>query len=141
MENPHHNHFDFDSQPMVPLAFIICSGRRDKRKIQLANAMLVDINVHLKMKRPNKGKKCPYYMPSSQNQKLRSFLGRMNSYYDWNIGESDLKGFRGSLNGVMQELYAKREKEFVSSTCVVHVNYYFEYSTKHLPFYTYCAGS
>ena len=117
VKNPHYNPFDHNSQEFVPLAFVICSGRRDTKKIHLANAMLVDFNVHLKLKRLNKDKTCPYYMPSSHHVKMRYLMGRLSNYHGWEIGESDLKGFKGSLAGVMQELYAEREKKFVSSIC------------------------
>ena len=79
--------------------------------------MLVDFNVHLKLKCLNRGKTCLYYMLSSHCVKLHYLMGRLSNYHGWEIGESDLKGFKGSLAGVMQELYAEREKKYVSSIC------------------------
>ena len=119
VENPNFNYFDADSQKYVPLCFVICSGRREKKKIHLANAMLVDYTLKLQMKRPNKDKSCPYYKPSSQNVKLRTLFGRLSNYHGWEMGEGDFKGFKGALSGVLQEIYAKREKEFVSSKCLL----------------------
>ena len=117
-DNPLHSHVDPSSAPYVPFAFIICSGPVTPQKKQLANSMLVDFHVNVKLKRPGKGKACQYYSPATQNVMVRSFLAHMQKYHGWLFVEGDFKGFPGALAGVLMELYAEREKKYVSSKCV-----------------------
>ena len=42
---------------MVPKAFVVLAGAKSQKKIELANAMLCDWQLDLKMKKPPKGKK------------------------------------------------------------------------------------
>ena len=57
---------------------------------------------------------CPYLEPDTQNVYRRTFYGYMGSHFGWEIGDGLLKGFHGSLDNVLQKLYADRHSEWVS---------------------------
>ena len=54
---------------------------------------------------------CPWYQPSTQNQRLRTFFGTVQRVFNWQLQQSDFN-FNSGLNGFIKELYATREKEF-----------------------------
>ena len=57
---------------------------------------------------------CPFYQPSTQNVELRTFFAHMARTHNWQFNENDLKGFTGSLDAVIAELYDQRLKKYVS---------------------------
>ena len=100
---------------MVPLLVTACAGEREKEKLELTNALIVDWFIQMKKVRlPKNGKECPWYAPSSQNMQLRTFLSHMNKTYGWPWKQSDFTGWDGCLNGVMKELYNQRYEKWVS---------------------------
>ena len=110
---------------LVPKAFVIVSGQKTREKIELCNAMLCDWQVELKIvKKPKKGKTCPYYALETQNTNIRAFYSHMRKEYGWDFTEHNFKGWKGCLDGVLEEVYGQRLKEYVSTRllCI------FEYS-------------
>ena len=98
---------------MVPKAFVVLAGVKTQKKVELANAMLCDWQLDLKMKKLPKGKKeCPFYAPVTQNMNLRTFYAHMRKNHGWNYYESDFKSWKGCLDGVLSERYAQRLKAF-----------------------------
>ena len=75
----------------------------------IANKALIDWMASMKKKSP--GSKCIWYQPSTQNQRLRTFLGSCSKRYDWSFEISDFN-FKGGLKGFIDKLYAKRFQEF-----------------------------
>ena len=101
----------------VPLAYVAGSGPITQVKLELVNAMLCDWQVDLVMKKkPKEGsdRSCPYYSPSTQNQMLRTFYAHMAKHHGWKYTESNFKGWKGCVDGVLGEIYAQRLKVYVS---------------------------
>ena len=88
----------------IPRGFKEVAGITNIAKIRLANHMLVDFMVLLKMQRVPKGQALQYYAPKTQNMMLRTLLGVMKDFYNWQIEMDDLDGFEGCLVGVTSEL-------------------------------------
>lgn len=97
----------------IPLAYLVGSGEKHPKKKHLVNGMLVDWQINLKRKKPAKNG-CPYFMPSTQNTEIRTFFAHMRKTYMWQFGETDFKGFEGSLHGVINSVYAQRLAKWVS---------------------------
>ena len=102
-----------DSPATVPAAFVVGSGEKTHQKKYLVNQMICDWQVRYQKVRISKKKECPFYQPSAQNQHLRTFFGAMKKHYDWQWADSDFKGFRGCLHGVIEELYCQRRLQYV----------------------------
>ena len=98
----------------VPFAFVSVAGPISKKKLMLANEMLKDWQLKLEKKVKVKDGECRFYQPSTQNVELRTFFGHMSKCHDWQFSETELRGFKGSLTGVIQEMYAQRLEKFVS---------------------------
>ena len=103
-----------NGSPEVPFAFPSVAGIPSRKKLLLADAMLCDWQLNLKKKVDVKDGECPFYQPSTQNVELRTFFGHMSKHHDWQFSDSELKGFKGSLYGVIQEMYAQRLEKYVS---------------------------
>ena len=99
---------------VVPFAFVAVSGFPSRKKLMLANAMLIDWQINLRKKTTKKDEVCPFYQPSTQNVEMRTFFAHMAKMHDWQFSESELKGYKGSLTGVIQEIYAQRLEKYVS---------------------------
>ena len=102
----------------VPLAFVAMAGKLLPEKIMVCNHMMVDWQLRLKKKK-TKENGCPWYQPNTQAVYLRTFFSHMAKNHSWNIGESELKGFEGSLNAVLKELFAQRYEEWVSNKMLI----------------------
>jgi hypothetical protein len=114
--NPFYTGLTNDQAKMVPRAFTAVAGEKTPIKLQLANAMLVD--WQLNDKKVNSGSKdfsgCPYYQPSTNNGRIRSFFGFMSKYHDWKYTTGCFVNFEGCLSGVISTLYEQRRNEYVS---------------------------
>ena len=108
----------------IPRGFKEVAGITNIAKIRLANHMLVDFMVLLKMQRVPKGQALQYYAPKTQNMMLRTLLGVMKDFYNWQIEMDDLDGFEGCLVGVTSELYKQRHKVYVR-TMTLKILFYF----------------
>ena len=108
----------------IPRGFKEVAGITNIAKIRLANHMLVDFMVLLKMQRVPKGQALQYYAPKTQNMMLRTLLGVMKDFYNWQIEMDDLDGFEGCLVGVTSELYKQRHKAYVR-TMTLKILFYF----------------
>ena len=62
-------------------------------------------------KKKSAAAKCPWYQPSTQNQRLRTLFGSCAKRFDWQIEVGDFD-FKGGLKGFVETLYMKRYKEF-----------------------------
>ena len=113
VENPNKR-----SATEVHRVFVVCSGPPTRNKVMVANAMVVDWQLSLK-KKSVKENECPWYQPSSQGTDLRTFFGHMAKYHNWQISDVDLKGFDGSLDGVLKTEFQRREKEWVSELFIL----------------------
>jgi hypothetical protein len=79
---------------------------------------LCEWQPNMKMKNPDPETKCPYYQPSSQNTKIRTFFSAMKCHHDWVLGYDDFKGFEGSLGALLKDKYEEKAAKYVStSTC------------------------
>ena len=97
----------------IPLAFLAVAGPKTQEKKELANAMLVDWQIDLKMqKKPKEKKKCEYYAPSTQNANLRTFFAHMNKNHNWQWTLKDFSNFPGCLNSMIGEIYDQRLDTF-----------------------------
>ena len=115
--NPFFTGLNTDQAEMVPLAFTEVAGTKTPLKLQLANAMLVDWQLNDK-KSTSESKNfsgCPYYQPSTNNSRIRSFFGFMSKYHDWKFTTGCFVNFEGCLSGVISTIYEQRRIEFVST--------------------------
>lgn len=97
----------------VPAIFVALSGPVTRMKTQVANKAIVDWQLRLKKKRVGKNG-CPWHQPSTQCVEYRSFLAWMKSNHDWDFCEGSFTGFEGCVTAVLNDLFAAREKEWVS---------------------------
>ena len=103
----------------APKILIAIGGEKSNTKTQLANLSLIDwmaITKKKSMKPRNDGGKLkmsgtPYYQPSTQNQRLRTFFGTAQRVFNWQYQLSDFN-FNSGLTGFIDKLYTKRKKEF-----------------------------
>ena len=112
--------FDGPDHTSAPLILLAIGGTKSSTKLQLANLSLIDWMAATKKKnmKPlkqnnNKLKQggVPYYQPSTQNQRLRTFFGTVTRIFDWQYDLVDFNFNRG-LNEFLKDLYKKREQEF-----------------------------
>ena len=112
--------FDGPSFTTAPYILVEIGGLKTPIKTQLANLSLIDwmaASQKKVVKAPKtKGKKLklggiPYYQPSSQNQRLRTFFGTVSRVFTWQYDLCDFN-FNSGLTGFIKDLYAKREREF-----------------------------
>ena len=75
----------------------------------IANKALIDWMASMKKK--SAVSKCIWYQPSTQNQRLQTFLGSCTKRYDWSFEIGDFN-FKGGLKGFVDKLYAKRFGKF-----------------------------
>ena len=102
----------------APKILIAIGGDKSNTKTQLANLSLIDWMAITKKKKANsdegsklKMSRNPYYQPSTQNQRLRTFFGTVQRIFNWQYQLSDFD-FNSGLTGFINKLYIKREKEF-----------------------------
>ena len=107
----------------IPALFAILSGTVTRNKVELANRALVDWQVRVRKKVVGK-KGCPWFQPSSQATDYKTFLGKMYKEYDWELSQSDFKGFEGSVNAVTEKMFNDRREEWVS---IFNSMFYFIY--------------
>ena len=100
----------FGGKTSHPKILVLCGGDKSPSKIMICNKALVDWMAVMKKKSSSDGK-CQWYQPSTQNQRLRTFLGSCNKRYNWRYEIGDFS-FRGGLKGFMDTLYSKRFSEF-----------------------------
>ena len=100
--------------PKVARVFVALAQRTNATKV-LANNILCEWQIQLKMKKPNQETKCPWYQPAVQSMRLRGFLSRLKTRYGWQMSyEDDFRGYEGSLSAVLKQLYREREQKWVS---------------------------
>ena len=94
---------------VYPKILVDVGGPKTPSKILLLNKALIDWMAVCKKKAH--GAKCPWYQPSTQNQRLRTLFGSCIKRFDWQIEIGDFD-FKGGLKGFIGNLYTKRYKEF-----------------------------
>lgn len=104
---PHHLN---GRRKMAPKLLVKLGGEKIPEKVQIVNKALVDWMAVMRKKAKNLSG-CPWYQPSTQNQRLRTLLGSTSKSYGWRYDMSDFS-FKGGLKGFLDKLYAKRYKEF-----------------------------
>ena len=92
-----------------PGILIDIGGPKTPSKVMLLNKALIDWMAVCKKK--SAAAKCPWYQPSTQNQRLRTLFGSCTKRFDWQIEVGDFD-FKGGLKGFISKLYNKRYKEF-----------------------------
>ena len=114
-------HFSGCGFKVVPRAFAVAYNTKSWHVVQLMNAVLIDWQENLKMKRPDPATGCPFYKASSQSKMLRVFLATMTKNHGWLLALDDFSGFEGCLASFMKDLYTARGKAWVS----LYVLFYF----------------
>lgn len=112
---------------MIPLLYVVVSGKKpeeDRDCLDLVNRVMVDFVRVYKKDRPKKGSTCPYYEPSSTMTSLRSLFAYLTVACGWLICLDDLRGFNGSLDAVLSDLFAKRVEEYVSNRPQVIISHF-----------------
>ena len=94
---------------MYPKILVDVGGLKTPSKVMLLNKALIDWMAVCKKKSSNK--KCQWYQPSTQNQRLRTLFGSCVKRFDWQIEVGDFE-FKGGLKVFIGDLYMKRYKEF-----------------------------
>ena len=94
----------------APKILVGIGGTKNTTKIMLANKALIDWMSVCKKKNCKLGK-VEWYQPSTQNQRLRTFLANCSKKYDWQIEMNDFN-FKGGLKGFIDKLYAQRFKKY-----------------------------
>ena len=100
----------------IPLLYKVVAGREatDSEALELANRAFVDwVRVHRKV-RLKSSDNCPYYSPSSTMTSIRSLLAYLMRACGWVICFDDMRGFDGSLDAVLKDLFHQRQKDWVS---------------------------
>jgi hypothetical protein len=93
---------------------VALSKRTNSTKV-LRNQILCEWQAQLKMKNPCPKTGRPWYQPSVQNMKLRTFFSKMKANHGWEMNYSDdFRGYEGSLSVVLKTLYKERGKTWVS---------------------------
>ena len=94
----------------VPLFVKVLVGKKNQAK--LANKIVIDWQVVTKKKGVHP--KCPWYQPSTQCQRLRTFFGNMKNKFLWKIKlEKDFTGEK-MISTVMGSLFTQRLKKYAS---------------------------
>ena len=125
--NPFATSRDVAASGMIPLLYVVVSGKKaeeDRDSLDLVNRVMVDFVRVYKKDRPKKGFTCPYYEPSSTMTSLRSLFAYLTVACGWLICLDDLRGFNGSLDAVLTDLFAKRVEEYVSKCLQVFNMHY-----------------
>ena len=112
VKNPFYTVGRGNCEAMIARVFIMMHGYTNEVK-ELSNRVIVDWQCVMKKKKYKEGE-CPYYSPAVQNMLLRVFFAIMKDRYNFQFVIGDFKKFKGSLSGVMRELYAQRRKDWVS---------------------------
>ena len=100
--------------PRVARVFVALAQRTNATKV-LANKILCEWQIQLKMKQPNPETKCPWYQPVVQNMRFHGFLSRLKTRYGRQMSYADdFRGYEGSLSAVLKQLYREREQKWVS---------------------------
>ena len=118
-------HFSGCGFKVVPRAFAVAFNTKNWHVVQLMNAVLIDWQENLKMKRPDPATGCPFYKASSQSKMLRVFLATMTKNHGWLLTLDDFSGFEGCLTIFMKDLYTARGKAWVS----IYLLFYFIFCT------------
>ena len=98
------------------MLYVMVGGKKadeDKDALELANRAFIDWARVYKKIRKGKGLSCPFYEPSSTMTALRSLFAYLTVTCGWLICMDDLKGFDGSLDAVLVDLFAARQREYV----------------------------
>ena len=94
----------------VPLFVKVLAGEKSQAKLELTNKILIDWQVVTKKK--GVSSKCPWYQPSTQAMRLRTFFGSMNKSFLWKMKlEEDFTGEK-MVSAVLAALFAKRLKKY-----------------------------
>ena len=93
----------------VPLFVKILSGPKNQAKLELMNKLLIDWQAVTKKKGANQV--CPWYQPTTQAQRLRTFFGSMAKRFLWQITLDDLSGEK-MVCAFMEKLFAKRLSKY-----------------------------
>ena len=101
----------FGKKKTHPRILVEAGGEKNPSKVMLVNKALIKWMAVMRKKASPKDKMCQWYQPSTQNQRLRTFLGSCNKQYDWRYEINDFN-FTGGLKGFMDKLYRKIFKEF-----------------------------
>ena len=94
----------------APKILVDLGGTKSTAKLMLANKSVIDWMAVIR-KKPAKGQKCPWYQPSTQNQRLRVFFGSVQKCFNWTYELKDFN-FKGGIKAFLDTLYAKRLAEF-----------------------------
>ena len=114
----------------APKILVEIGGPKTNTKTQLANLSLIDWMAVTKKKYTKpanlsgsklKMEGVPYYQPSTQNQRLRTFFCTVQTVFNWQYQLSDFD-FQQGLTGFINKLYLKREQEFGKVTIYFNVN-------------------
>ena len=97
----------------VAKILVVLSGIITDDKRHLANKTITHWQSELKRERPDENG-CPYFAPSSQNQKLRTLFSALTKFHGWHLKLDSLKGFDGSLAEQLGTLYKERSEKYVS---------------------------
>ena len=113
------NPYKSTSEKQIPTFVLALSGPLTQQKIFLANKLMVDWQVRVKLvsKKRKTDKECPYLQPATQNTYRRYFFGFMGSRYGWQISDHNFKGFEGCMSDILQALFANRYTDWVCN-CV-----------------------
>ena len=95
----------------VPLFVKVLSGPKNQAKLELMNKLLIDWQAVTKKKGVNS--ECPWYQPTTQAQRLRTFFGCMAKRFLWQITLDDLSGEK-MVCAFMEKLFAKRLTKYKS---------------------------
>jgi hypothetical protein len=114
--------------PTIPRVFLELSGVIDRGKKYLANRLLCEWQINLKMKEPDPETGCPYYAASSTVTNLKTFLGAMKRHQDWPFTLDDFQKFDASVGALLKSEFKKRQKKWVSKVLIVMNLFSFWYS-------------
>ena len=67
----------------VPLFVKVLAGKKNQARLELANKIIIDWQLVTKKKGDHP--KLPWYQPSTQAQRLRTYFGSMNKIYLWQM--------------------------------------------------------
>ena len=95
---------------MAPKLLVDLGGKKIPEKVHIANKALIDWMAVMR-KRSKNPSDFPWYQPSTQNQRLSTFLGSTTKVYGWQYDMSDFS-FKGGLKGFLDKLYSKRYNKF-----------------------------
>ena len=94
----------------APAILVVCGGHVTPSRLTFINKALIDWQAVTQKKSRGSGS-FGWYQPSTQNQRLRIFLGNVKQRFDWRVQVTDLN-FPGGLSPFLNRLYAERLKAF-----------------------------